>query len=165
MTVADLTNLITQAAGKYGLPVWLVSAIVATESGGDPWAVRFEPRFRSAYVPQQCQTFGVCSHETERTLRACSFGLMQLMGQVAREYGYRAPFLTALCAPATGLEYGCRHLARQRDRFFADHGWPGVAAAYNAGSPRKADDGQFVNQEYVNKIMQHQPQGEITADG
>jgi hypothetical protein len=43
-----------------------------------------------------------------------------------------------------------RHLA---DWHQAEHGWPGVIAAYNAGSPRIAAAGNFVNQDYVNHVQ------------
>jgi len=157
--VKPVQELITHYAGKFSLPEWLIVGIIVTESAGDPWAVRFEAAFRAHYVPDQCQVFGA-SHETERTTRACSWGLMQVMGQVAREHGYRGEFLSALCDPATGIEYGCRHLARFRDRHFAAYGWPGVIAAYNAGTPRKDTEGQFLNQQYVNKVMKFKPQGD-----
>jgi hypothetical protein len=35
---------------------------------------------------------------------------MQLMGECAREHGYTG-YLPELCEPATGLEWGCVHLA------------------------------------------------------
>jgi len=152
MVTPEIQKLIEENAAKYSLPQWLIYGIVNTESGGDPWAVRFEPAFRTHYVPDQCQTFGA-SNETERTTRACSWGLMQIMGQVAREHGYKGEFLSELCDPATGMDYGCRHLSRFRDRHFQSLGWPGVVAAYNAGTPRKTEDGHFTNQSYVDKVM------------
>lgn len=157
MFTPEIQRLITENANRYCLPEWLLRGIIATESGGEPWAVRFEPLFRAHYVPDQCQTFGA-SHETERTTRACSWGVLQIMGQVAREYGYKGEFLSELCHPATGMEYGCRHLARIRAKYLDSLGWAGVAAAYNAGTPRKDAVGQFLNQQYVDKVMKYQPQ-------
>ena len=156
MLTPELQRLISLNALKYNLPEWLITGVIATESGGDPWAVRFEALFRAHYVPDNCQTFGA-SHETERTTRACSWGLMQIMGQVAREHGFKGEFLSELCAPATGMEYGCRHLARFRDRYLVGLGWSGVAAAYNAGTPHKNETGKFLNQLYVDKVMKFQP--------
>ena len=49
--------------------------------------------------------------ETESRMRAFSWGLMQVMGQVAREHGFSGRSLAQLCEPATGLEIGCRVLA------------------------------------------------------
>ena len=36
---------------------------------------------------------------------------MQVMGQVAREFGFEESSLAELCDPATGIEFGCRILA------------------------------------------------------
>ena len=157
MFTPEIQKLVTINAARFNLPEWLINAVINAESAGDPWAVRFEAAFRAHYVADQCQTYGA-SHETERTTRACSWGLMQIMGQVARERGFKGEFLTELCEPATGMEYGCRHLALFRDRHFATLGWAGVAAAYNAGTPRKDAAGKFLNQAYVDKIMKFQPQ-------
>ncbi|MGA8268053.1 MAG: lytic transglycosylase domain-containing protein, partial [Candidatus Acidiferrales bacterium] len=44
---------------------------------------------------------------TEAYSRAISWGLMQVMGQTARERGFAGKFLSELCDPATGLDAGC----------------------------------------------------------
>jgi soluble lytic murein transglycosylase-like protein len=144
--------LVAQRAAKYQIPAKLVGAIVQTESSGNTWAQRFEPAFLERYVPTAPERFGACSRDTERTQRATSFGLMQIMGQVARELGCTLPFLTQLCEPEIGLDYGCRQLARLRDRHLAKFGWEGVVAAYNAGSPRRDAQGIWENQVYVDKV-------------
>jgi soluble lytic murein transglycosylase-like protein len=48
---------------------------------------------------------------TEEIARSISWGLLQLMGQVAREHGFQRPFLSALCDPSAGLTMGCIVLA------------------------------------------------------
>ena len=53
--------------------------------------------------------FGSTSYRTERKDRATSWGLCQVMGQVARELGCKVRSLLELdqlCAPEVGLEYG-----------------------------------------------------------
>jgi soluble lytic murein transglycosylase-like protein len=47
---------------------------------------------------------------TEAYARAFSWGLMQVMGQVAREQNFVGPSFAELCDPAIGLEIGCRVL-------------------------------------------------------
>ncbi len=145
---------IQAAAARYGLEPLLVAAIVQTESSGNTWATRYEPDFLKRYVEAAPQRFGGVSVQTERMCRATSFGPMQIMGQVARERGFTGIFLTELCDPETGLEYGCRHLAALRDRYLAQWGLDGVIAAYNAGSPRTVG-GQFVNQDYVDQVKRN----------
>ena len=50
-------------------------------------------------------------HETEARARAFSWGLMQVMGQTAREHGFAESSLASLCDPETALNVGCRVLA------------------------------------------------------
>lgn len=147
----DLLNLINAIAAQHGLPTTLVQAIVQVESNGRPWAVRYEPGFFSRYVEgRQPAVYAPCSRDTEEHLRACSFGLMQIMGQTARELGFRGVYLTELCDPGVGLEWGCRLLAALVVRH---HGQlTRVAAAYNAGSVRLTPQGEFVNQAYVDRV-------------
>ncbi|WP_243358344.1 transglycosylase SLT domain-containing protein [Fundidesulfovibrio terrae] len=148
--------LIENAAQAHGLPSRLVEAVAGVESGGNSWAFRYEPQFFARHVASDASVRAVapCSLDSERQARATSWGLMQVMGATARGLGFQGAFLNALCDPQTGLEYGCRLLARLRDRYKALHGWPGVAAAYNAGSPRRDLSGSFVNQPYVDRIAQ-----------
>ncbi len=148
----NLQDLIDDTAERYELPIKLVRAIVTVESQGDPWATRYEPAFFSRYVLAKGHpVFPGCSRDTEERLRAHSFGLMQVMGQVAREHGFDAPFLTALCDPATGLDWGCRHLAKQVHRY--DGNLEAAVAAYNAGSAiRNAAGTAWRNQRYVDKV-------------
>lgn len=149
---------IRETAGRHNLPVGLVHAIVQVESGGDPWAVRFEPDFKRLYLDGRAwKVFGAISHDTEVMLRATSFGLMQVMGQVAREKGFEGVWLTQLCSPGFGLEYGCRQLRTMRERWLAAAGWDGVIAAYNAGTPRRSSTGQWQNQAYVDKVRHYWP--------
>ena len=139
-------------ARKHGLPLDIVCAIVAVESSGDPWAYRVEPaypylvncRTRQNYrtgvaglrrAPEDFPGPRGITADSEWIGQQTSWGLMQVMGAVAREHGFADPF-PALCEPLQGLEYGCRHLARLRDRHLEAHGWMGVLDAYNDGTAR-----------------------------
>jgi soluble lytic murein transglycosylase-like protein len=147
---------IETCAQRFSLPAKLIHAIIQVESSGNPWAIRFEPAFKKLYLDGRAwKVFGPISHDTELVARATSFGLMQVMGQVARERGFEGVFLTELCKPMTGIEYGCRQLKHLEQRFLDTHGWNGVIAAYNAGSPRRDVSGEFVNQSYVNKVRNY----------
>ena len=77
------------------------------ESVGDS----LEPAFYLHYVAPQFAAGKISN--TEAQARAFSWGLMQVMGQVAREHNFgtapgstNAP-LAQLCDPAMGLEIGC----------------------------------------------------------
>jgi soluble lytic murein transglycosylase-like protein len=142
--------LIEELAKQYQLDPNLVGAIVLAESGGDTFAVRFEPHVyrRQTYINLNAPKPRTCSKETERVLQSMSFGLMQVMGFNARPAGF-CGWLNELCDPAVGLDQGCQHLAGLLKR------WPDfedAVSAYNQGSPRK-QGGQYTNQAYVDKVM------------
>ena len=157
-------------AGRFALPERLLRAIIAIESADDIHAWRVEPPYRylwdieqrrpfrrltaaerrSEHAPADFPHLGFSSRNTEWWGQQASWGPMQIMGAVARECGYYGPF-PQLCTYSYGITYGAMHLATLRDRFLTDHGWEGVAAAYNAGSPRRRN-GQWENQTYVDKI-------------
>ena len=115
------TELIAQAreiAAAHALDPALVCAVIEQESAWNPWAVRYEPAFLSRYVAP-LYTAGKIS-ATEAYTRAMSWGLMQLMGQVARESGFSAASLAELCDPKTGVEFGCQVLSKQMSRAKGD---------------------------------------------
>lgn len=140
MTREGINLLILDAAKQHGLPWHLVHAVCQVESSFNPWAYRYEGHYR--------WLVGEPLSATEQVAQRMSWGLMQVMGAVAREYGMTGP-LTTLLDPVTGLQYGCRHLARFFDRH---RNWPDAISAYNRGAPRKYDDGRYLNQGYVDAV-------------
>lgn len=107
---ADLLALAQEAASKQSLWPELVCAIVEQESSWNRWALRYEPAFYARYVEPRLAR-GAIASESEARARAFSWGLMQVMGEVAREHGFTDASLAALCDPATGLAIGCRAFA------------------------------------------------------
>lgn len=132
---------IQRAAEKYGLP-WLgVKAIVSVESSFRTDAMRFEKGYRWLVGGK----LSLLEEDAQKT----SWGLMQVMGAVARGYGFQGD-LRQLLRPAVGLEYGCRHLAY----YFKKYGnWCDAISSYNQGSPRRTDEGRYQNQAYVDKVL------------
>jgi soluble lytic murein transglycosylase-like protein len=106
----ELVALAHGAAQAHGLWPELVCAIVEQESSWNPWALRYEPAFYERYIAPQIAR-GAIADITESRARSFSWGLMQVMGQVAREYGFTGASLASLCNPAAGLEIGCRVFA------------------------------------------------------
>jgi soluble lytic murein transglycosylase-like protein len=102
---ADLIALARAIATQHALDPALVCAVVEQESSWEPHAIRYEPEFRTRYVAP----LGL--PPTEEIARSISWGLMQVMGQVAREHGFDGLFLSSLCDPPTGLNAGCAVLA------------------------------------------------------
>jgi soluble lytic murein transglycosylase-like protein len=101
----DFIALARTVAVNHKLDPALVCAVADQESSWNPYAIRYEPAFRSRYVAP----LGL--PPTEEVARSISWGLMQVMGQVAREHGFSGKFLSALCEPGAGLETGCTVLA------------------------------------------------------
>ena len=106
--MAPTTEIVTLArtiAYEHGLDPALVCAVVEQESAWDAHAIRYEPGFRNRYVAP------LNLPATEEIARSISWGLLQVMGQVAREHGFQGPFLSSMCDPAVGLAIGCTVLA------------------------------------------------------
>jgi soluble lytic murein transglycosylase-like protein len=132
----DLIALARAAAAYHELDPALVCAIIEQESAWNTYAIRYEPGFRTRYVAP----LGL--PPTEEIARSISWGLMQVMGQVAREHGFDGKFLSALCDPALGLDIGCRVLSHKLASAHAD-----IAAAlalWNGGA----------NPEYPREVLQ-----------
>jgi soluble lytic murein transglycosylase-like protein len=145
-------TLIIAAAQSHGLDPCVVKAIVRKESGFNTYAIRYEPAFLERYVPLNLNIFKSVDDMTERIQHATSWGLMQIMGAVARERGFTEPFCSALCDPAKGLDFGCRHLAVKKRKY--PNGYDYIAA-YNQGDNRKGLDGRSKNfGTYVAPILQ-----------
>lgn len=145
-----LNSIIEKAAKRHGLNPFLVQAVVRKESSLNPDAVRYEPNYRWLYRPETFNDALGITVETESELQKFSWGLMQVMGAVAREYGFHGP-LPKLCRPDYGLEYGCRHLRGYLKRFGE---LEKALAAYNGGPGAVNSDGTLDNQkQYVDPVM------------
>jgi soluble lytic murein transglycosylase-like protein len=115
---AQLVALARRAAAAQSLDPALVCAIVEQESGWNPWAMRYEPAFFAKYVANLYTNNKISA--SEAYARGFSWGLMQVMGQVARETGFDAAFLSALCDPEQGLATGCKVLRKKFDAMASD---------------------------------------------
>lgn len=146
---ADIRFAIEDKAKHFSLDPDIVEAIVLTESSGRPDAWRYEPNFFAKYVRDN-PNFEHCTGK-EKEVLATSWGLMQVMGLVAWELGLKHNIRATLCTIDGGLWYGCMHFAR----FIKKYGNENDAiASYNAGSARMKD-GQYVNADYVAKVMRY----------
>ena len=108
MTPSELIALAKATAAAHNLYPEIVCAICERESSWNPLATRYEPQFYEHYIEPLIES-GMAPL-TEGYDRSVSWGLMQIMGQVAREHGYEG-VLARLADPATGIEYGCRTFA------------------------------------------------------
>lgn len=140
-------------ASLTGLPERLIAAVIQVESAGNAHAIRFEPSFYTMVQREGFKTPAGVSKPTEFNARCFSWGLMQIMGQVARKRGCSEMYLSALCEPKTGIFWGCRQLAKCRDRYLATFGWAAVTAAYNGGFGAVKKDGTFTNPHYPKAVL------------
>lgn len=101
----ELISLAKEIAAREACDPSLICAIAEQESAWNPWAIRYEPAFFAKYVAPQYTNHKISA--TEAWARGFSWGLLQEMGEVAREGGYLGP-IPQLCEPQTGLTWGCR---------------------------------------------------------
>lgn len=148
-----LIGLCARGARVSPIPSDILFAVAMTESGGDPLAVRYERHYRWLTTLDGKPLEDGKLSDTETAGQKTSWGLLQVMGAVARERGFRGKFFTELCAsPEVGLRYGALHLAAYLKRYGNE---ADAVAAYNAGSPVKEDDGSYRNQGYVDRVRKY----------
>lgn len=163
------TSIINRVATEEGVDPKLVAAFIQVESSNNEFAWRTESAYRYLWDVKTNKPFralhqaeannevapsdffaAIGSRNTEWLGQQASWGPMQVMGAVAREFKFKGHF-PELCGEA-GVRIGCQLLRKLLDRYHAQYGNEGVAAAYNAGSPKLIGK-KFANQEYVDKIM------------
>lgn len=164
----EYRTIIEAAEVAHGIPAAIICGIISQESAWDTWSMRFEPDFTKRYIipayPKSTPTFQV--------LQGSSWGLMQIMGLVARELGYKDNVLYLL-KPEIGIEWGCRKLAALEKRYgvgrgrleeFGTRGILGqdVISGYNQGNDRWVDSDLdnvhdlnevYRNQDYVSAVL------------
>lgn len=144
LTIERLTELVK----KFALPVPLVASIIEIESSWNRYAMRYEPSFsHTMQLKENSKRLGI-TFPSEQIGQKTSWGLMQVMGATARLMGFKGHF-PELCDVDLGIEWGCRYLRWQSNRYKTQDEW---IAAYNAGTARRMADERFANQEYVDKV-------------
>lgn len=140
----NLTSIINQCAEKHGLDPLLVAGVIIQESEGYHDIARLEQGFYRRYIePMELPV-------TEEILRSASYGQMQIMGQTAREFGFKGSF-DDLCKPEINIDLGCKILAK----FISDKG--GVRRGllrYNGGGDSQYPDKVYghINSKRINLI-------------
>lgn len=122
LQVTKLKSAINRAAKDYKIPFELVCSIIWKESKGDRRARRYEDGFFTRYLLGKSERRlggpfpARISRATELRDRAYSYGLMQIMGQTARELGFIGDDLMQLCKLEINLNFGCKKLKRCIER-------------------------------------------------
>ncbi len=143
--------LIESNARRFGISADLVEAVVLVESAGNPSAWNPEPHYqylwnvrtnapfrtltaaeRASEVPPADFPFLAGDRDQEWWAQQASWGLMQMMGGLARELGFRGPYIPELVRdPELCLTLGCGHLLRLL--IWAEGNVKQALGAYNAG--------------------------------
>lgn len=144
---------IERYSNQYGLEANLVRAIIKQESGWNPLAMRFEPKWGYFYELAGHAAYNKITEATEEHLQMFSWGLGQLMGTVIRELGFIQPLVTFL-TPEIQICYICKYLEKIKNKTTTTEE---IFACYNGGggSLLKKKDGVFPNQKYVDSAMGH----------
>lgn len=165
----NFSSEILRTSAAFKLDPDLVAAQVMIESGSDEWAFKPEPRYQYFWDVSTRKPFRAVtdaellaktppidfpclagSQSQEWLGQQTSWGLLQIMGAVARENGFRGAFLSELCDPVTNLTLGCGHLAELLQ--WAQGNFDQALAAYNGGKGGNITP-PFRNQAYADKIM------------
>lgn len=144
-----MKKIIKKYANQYGIPTGLIRAIIKVESSGNNFAMRYENHYKWLVKPLNKFHW---HKETEEKAQKTSWGLMQIMGAVARERGFEGRYLSELTKPELGIKFGCKHLKWNYNRY---DDWSDAISAFNQGSNRKDSQGEYQNQSYVNKVLKN----------
>lgn len=151
MLISDvLSEIIASTSSAFLVDPILVRAICIKESGLISWRTRFEPAWRYFVTPESFAGQLGITPETEKVHQQTSWGLMQLMGSVAREIGFDG-HLTQLCDPEVGVHFGVKKIMEIQKRY---QSLDDIIAAYNAGTAIKHGD-QYMNQGYVDGVLRN----------
>lgn len=149
----DIEISLENAAHRFGIALHILVGMAMTESSGQWGLTRHEPAYRYLWDIRENKPFRKLTSaeahsatppedfpapenstaleewENQRT----SFGVLQVMGAVARELGYIGDLNDLRYHD--GIVMGARHFKDLYKRFFADQGIEGVVEAYNRGRP------------------------------
>lgn len=113
--------IVKREAAKYEVdPVSIAALILHESKEGLADSQRWERAFYDKYIAGQSQAAlggywpryargGGLGEMVERLSRANSYGHGQIMGQVARELGFRGEYFIELCDPEINIPLTCRH--------------------------------------------------------
>lgn len=140
--------IIRATASNFNLDPELLIAQVLIESSGDPFAFRYEPGFWTQYLVNRAPV-----QRPEGPLLACSYGLLQILGQTARERGYTGA-LPDLFDPAVGIRWGCEQLQYLRSRLPPETNYDirALLASYNGGLGGNTHP-PYRNAAYADKVL------------
>lgn len=167
--IDDHSAVIAQTASSFRLDGKILTAQVRVESAGNTFAWNPEPQYKYLWDVRRHQPFRALSNDEMSSERPpsdfpclagdrdqewwaqqASWGLLQIMGAVAREHGFDGAYLVELCDPIVGLTYGAKHFAQLLD--WARGNVVQALCAYNGGKGGNTV-APFRNQAYADKVL------------
>lgn len=152
---SSLKDLIVTSAIAHKIdPVYLL-AVAKTESEFNLNAQRFEPAYPWLYSIKELSEILKVDRSTMESFQRSSYGIFQVMGAVAYEYGFR-DWPAKLFDAETNCRYACEHIVRLRERhevYYPEESY----ATFNGGSPRR-NGNIWVNQRNVTRFMKNYEQ-------
>ena len=148
---APFLSLITSISNHYNIDKVLILAMCDVESAytWNPWIVKDEPGWTRFLDIQSYARAIHITIATEAALQRMSWGLMQVMGTVARELGH-STMLTELCKPEVVVDLGCKKMRKLLD-YYGNR--EDAISAYNQGGTKKSVTGAYLNQGYVDSVL------------
>lgn len=155
-----LGDYIFNQAKKNNIKPEILAGLIYQESKGEIYAFKFEKAWKeklATFSRDKLKKYGyvpsfVPSLEDEKRARSTSFGLTQVLGQTAREQGFRQQYLSGLFEPYTNVNWGIKILkdkeraARRKIKTFDEEKiLEQTLLFYNGGG----------DADYPNKIYQH----------
>lgn len=146
-----LKDIIFANADRYKINHTFLVAVAKTESEFNQYAQRFEPAYPWLYSVKELSEILKVNRSTMEGFQRMSYGVFQIMGAVAYEYGFR-DWPGKLFDYELNCKYACEHINRLQRRFevFTPEE---MYASYNSGKPRKSDNGCWVNQDNVSRFL------------
>lgn len=163
------SGLILTTAATFKLNPDLLAAQIHVESEGNEYAWNPEPQYRYLWnvrtntpfrpltaaegvseIPPADFPFLAGDRDQEWWGQQASWGLLQVMGGVAREHGFKSPYLTELCDPVINLTIACQHLSNLL--LWSKGDITQALAAYNGGKGGNSKL-PFRNQAYADRVF------------
>lgn len=167
--IAEIRPRIDAAAMAHGLDADIVAGLIVVESSGSKWAWNPEPRYRYFWNVRTRAPFRLLKKDEldseappgdfpclagdpdqEWWAQQASWGLMQIMGALARELGFDGKYLGQICEVPINLELGCKHLRGLLT--WAKGDIEQALAAYNGGHSWNRER-PFRHQPYATKVL------------
>lgn len=143
----EINDAVLKYSKEYKLDPIVVLAIIETESGYNPFAIRYEPGFKWLYSSEEMAFILRINKSLMIAMQKLSVGLMQPMLSVCNEYGFRGCFYD-LFNIDLNIMYGCKHLSKlikTQNLFSVEQ----IYDAYNTGN----GNDKIVNQNNLDRFM------------